>query len=441
MKKLKIVLIAAAALSMGITANAQSKWGDTPDDSIACISNVSLYQEFYKQKLYTDCYEPWRQILLHCPRYSRTPYQRASTIMHAMIATATTEEERNAYIEELMNAYDQRIQYFGESAKVKAMKAQDLSTLKPTDYKRIYEIYAEAVSEGIEQIDENYTTLFFAATVDYVKAGYAEPTLIIDNYDIVTTRLEDISETVVDDSVKLAKIAGYINNVEAVFSPYATCEQLNEIYQKKFEADPHDINLLKKITYILTKKDCTEDNKLFFDAATNLYELEPTPQTALMMAEMCWGKKQYGKAVEYAQDAVKSLTEKKDLYNAYIVMGRAYSGQGSYSAARNSFLRAAEIDRSKGYPYIFIAMAYASGSRSIDDGMGGRSAYWAAVDELSRAKQVEPTEQVAKIVDRLSGQYRSYFPKKKDAFMLDLIDGHSYVVPGWIGKSTIIRTR
>ena len=66
MRKLKIVLIAAAALSMSLAASAQSKWGETPEDSVACISNVSLYQEFYKQKSYTDCYEPWRQILLHC---------------------------------------------------------------------------------------------------------------------------------------------------------------------------------------------------------------------------------------------------------------------------------------------------------------------------------------------------------------------------------------
>lgn len=79
MKKLKIVLFAVAALSTAFTANAQSKWGATPDDSVACISNVSLYQEFYKQKNYTDCYEPWKQIMLHCPKYSKTVYQRAST--------------------------------------------------------------------------------------------------------------------------------------------------------------------------------------------------------------------------------------------------------------------------------------------------------------------------------------------------------------------------
>jgi tetratricopeptide (TPR) repeat protein len=156
---------------------------------------------------------------------------------------------------------------------------------------------------------------------------------------------------------------------------------------------------------------------------------------------MCYGKKQYAKAVEYIQDAVKGLTEKKDLYRAYLTLGMSYNGQNSYSAARAALLKAAEIDRTKGEPYIALAQVYASSYRSIDDGMGGRSAYWAAVDECRHAKSVEPTEQIANVADRLIGTYAAYFPKKNDAFMLNLIDGQSYVVPGWIGKSTVIRTR
>ena len=243
-----------------------------------------------------------------------------------------------------------------------------------------------------------------------------------------------------DDSAKIAKISGYINNGEAVFSPYASCDQLIEIYQKKFEADPKNPELLKKITNIMMKKGCT-DNKLFFAATENLYEVEPSPSTAMRMGSMCYGKKKYSEAIEYTQDAVKKLTDKKDLYKAYLIMGLSYSGMGSYSAARTALLKAAEIDRTKGEPYINLATVYAASYRSIDDGMGGRSAYWAAVDELRHAKQVEPTDNIIAIADKLIGSYSAHFPKKNDAFMLDLIDGHSYVVPGWIGKSTIIRTR
>ena len=223
--------------------------------------------------------------------------------------------------------------------------------------------------------------------------------------------------------------------------PAGSCFYPADMTADEFEADPNNIALLKKITGIMIKKGCTEDNPLFFDATEKLYELEPSPSTAMRMGQMCWSKKQYGKAVEYVQDALKSLTDKKDRYRAYIILGLSYSGQGSYSAARTAFLNAAETDRTKGEPYLQLAQAYAKSSRSIDDGMGGRSAYWAAVDELRHAKQVEPTDEIISFADKLISSYSSYFPKKNDAFMLDLIDGHSYTVPGWIGRSTIIRTR
>ena len=441
MKKLKIVLFAVAALSTALTANAQSKWGATPDDSVACISNVSLYQEFYKQKNYTDCYEPWKQIMLHCPKYSKTVYQRASTILKSMMNIAQTQEEREGYIDELMRSYDQRIENFGEEAKVKAMKAQELSTLRPNDVKNIYEIYADAIRVDADALDENYVTLYFKATVDYVQAGLAEPTLVIDNYDIASELLEKRLQDAVDDSVKAAKIRSYIANIESVFSPYADCSQLKEIYQKKFEADPKNVDLLKKITNIMMKKGCTKDNQLFFDATKNLYELEPSPSTAMRMGTMCYSQDKFGEAVSYLKDAIDGLTDNKDLYKAYLTLGCSYMEQGSYSAARAALLKAAEVDRTKGEPYIQIAMAYAKSYRSIDDGMGGRSAYWAAIDELRHAKQVDPSDEIVNLADKLISSYASYYPKKNDAFMLDLKDGQSYVVPGWIGKSTIVRTK
>lgn len=427
-------------LGVGLTASAQSKYGATPDDSIACISNVSLYQEFYKQKSYGDCYEPWRQIILHCPRFSKSIYQRGEKIMDAMIKSAATDEEREAYIQELMAMYDTRIANYGEEAKVLCMKAVALSEYKPKSVKEIYAIYDAAVKADVRGIDENYITLFFKTTVDYVQAGFADATLIIDNYDIAITRLEEIVEEVVEDTLKVQKISGYINNVDAVFSPYANCEQLVEIYQSKFNENPNDVVLLRKITDIMMKKGCTE-SQLFFAATENLYNLEPSPSTAMRMGTMCYGKKQYAKAVEYVQDAVKGLTEKKDLYRAYLTLGMSHNGLNNYSAARTALMKAAEIDRTKGEPYIALAQVYASSYRSIDDGMGGRSAYWAAVDECRRAKSVEPTEQIANVADRLIGIYAGYYPKKNDAFMLNLIDGNTYTVPGWIGKSTVIRTR
>jgi hypothetical protein len=89
-----------------------------------------------------------------------------------------------------------------------------------------------------------------------------------------------------------------------------------------------------------------------------------------------------------------------------------------------------------------IALLYASTvSSASEDNVGGKSAYWAAVDKLQRSKSVEPTEENIEACNSLISSYASHFPSKTDAFMAGLENGKAYRVPGWIGETTIIRTR
>ena len=37
--------------------------------------------------------------------------------------------------------------------------------------------------------------------------------------------------------------------------------------------------------------------------------------------------------------------------------------------------------------------------------------------------------------------YSARFPKQTDAFMAGLENGNRFTVPGWIGESTVVRTR
>ena len=159
------------------------------------------------------------------------------------------------------------------------------------------------------------------------------------------------------------------------------------------------------------------------------------------MGQMCFSKKKYSEAVKYLSDATKSLDDPKDQYKAYILLGHSYSAQNNYSSARSAFNRAAEINPTTGEPYIQIAYLYAAGSRSVSDGMNGRSAYWAAVDKANKAKSIDSSEEITEAANRIIGQYSAYYPQKADAFMLGLKDGDAYVVPGWIGESTRVRTR
>ena len=447
MKTIKKLMIGMLLSATVVPATAQHIKGCPEELQEAMREPVALYQDNWKQytasndeRYLVDAYPYWKTFVQKCPSNGKNIYTRGVNIMEAKIKAAATPEERAELIEELMALYDTRIANFGEASKVTAMKAMELESLLGADgLERYYRLYNDAANmEG--GLEAGYLVKYMEATINYVRAGYAEPTLVVDNYDVASDLLEDELQKNAEDSVKSAEIRGYIASVEAAFSPYASCEQLVEIYGKKFEADPENIELLKKITGIMTRKRCTNE-PLFFQATENLYRLEPTPATAMRMGMMCLSKEQYSKAVEYLNDAVKGV-EGKDRYTAYLYLGHAYAGQKSYSAARTAYNNAAAVDATKGEPYMRIAILYGSSTGSAtEDNVNGRSAYWAAVDALNKAKSVEPTEENIEQCNKLISTYAAHYPKQTDAFMAGLENGKSYRVPGWIGVVTTVRTR
>ena len=452
MKTLRTMTIGALLAAAAMPAMAQiEKWGcndATEANPQPIMEAVSLYQENVKQfkaskdtRYLEEAYPQWQTIVANCPKQSKNLYINGANILKVKIAKATDKAQRDALIEELMAMYDTRIAQYGEAAKYTAKKANELEDLlKEEGLERYYQLYSEAVRIGGDDLEAGYLVKYMEATINYVRSGKAEPTLVVDNYDIASDLLEGELQKNAADSAKAATIRGYIAGVEAAFSPYATCDQLVEIYGKKFEADPENVELLKKITSIMMRKRCT-DQPLFFSATENLYRLEPSPATAMRMGQMCLSKKQYGDAVKYLSDAVAGVSD-KDKYLAYLYLGHAYSGTKSFSAARSAYNNAAEADRTKGEPYRFIASLYASSTSSAtEDNIGGRSVYWAAVDALNRSKSVDPSDDNVEACNKAIGTYAAHYPTKADAFMAGLENGKSFTVPGWIGVSTTVRTR
>lgn len=435
MKTNKILFL---ALLMSIAIAPVSAQFKDAQDSI-CKTNRFLYGEAYKSKQYQDAYEPWKIALQTCPSSSKNLYIQGANILKQLYNINKDAEKRNALVDELMNLYDMRIQYFGEAAEVTARKAYDLQQLRgDAALKEYYEIYAEAMRIDPSKLDVAFIERYFEATVRYVTKGGADTTLIIDNYDIASDALDGIIAATTD-SAKKAEIYNVVANIENRFSPFASCDQLVNIYTKKFNANPDDLTLLKKITTILRKKKCMNTD-LFFAATEQLNKLEPSASTAYLMAQMNYQRKRFTEAANYVTEALKGA-EDKDKYNMYVLQGLCYAEANSYSAARAAYNKAAELEPSKGEPYRLIAQLYVDGRRSVDDGMNGASAYWAAVDAARKSINVDGSPENVEAAQRLINSYSAGFPKQDKAFDLDLIDGNTFTVPGWIGVSTTVRTR
>ena len=133
MKTKKFLMIAVAiGMAMSVTAQeaAESKYGA---DSVACVTNLSIYGEAYKQweaakfapeSISMEMVNAWREVFLNCPRSSQLIYTRGEKIMDYFIRT--NPKEKDAYIDTICLMMDNRAKYFPTDPKTGASQVANI---------------------------------------------------------------------------------------------------------------------------------------------------------------------------------------------------------------------------------------------------------------------------------------------------------------------------
>ena len=480
MKTNRLVMIAVLiGMAMSVSAQSESKYGA---DSVACVTNMSMYREYFKQweaaKFAPESFSPemvsaWREVFLNCPRASQLTYTNGEKIMDYYIRTNPS--QKDAYIDTLCMLMDQRAQYFPNDPKTGASQVANIMGRKglliysynKNRYEEAYNVLKNAVALDPSQLQGAYIDTYFKATIDMVNNGKAEKMEVINVYQELSEVLDNnigvLAETVVqleeakvtaEDSGDADAVAGFdkqiekndksINNnkvtksnLDNLFQPFASCEDLIKVFSAKMAETPDDVTLLKRITTILDKKDCTE-SKLFLDAAVKLNELEPSPEASYSLGIKFFKDRKYSDAATFFEQATK--TENNDRkYRAYRNLGMCYQNTGNLSRARETFRRAAQIDPTNGEPYLLIAMLYAESSKQFSDEVESKAVFWAAVDKCNKAKSIDPS--CAEKANSLIRNYSQYFPSMETIFFNDYSEGQSFNVGGWIGETTTIRAK
>ena len=102
------------------------------------------------------------------------------------------------------------------------------------------------------------------------------------------------------------------------------------------------------------------------------------------------------------------------------------------SQARAYCQKAIGFNENYGAPYILIANLYAMSPNWSDESALNKCTYFAVIDKLQRAKQVDPS--VAEEANSLIGRYSGHTPQAKDLFMLGYKQGDRITIGGWIGR-------
>lgn len=481
--KTRRILVIAAVFGMAVSVSAQdvttSKYGV---DSVATVTNLSIYREAYKQweqakfapeAATAEMVNAWRYVFLNGPRASQYTYTNGEKILDYLIRTNPS--QKDAYIDTLNMLADTRAISFptdpktglSQVANIKAKKGYLIYSYNKNRYEEAYNVLKEAVALDVDhnQIQVGFLDAYFRAAADMVNNGKAEKMTVIDVYQELSDVLDDnikvlaeketellaAKEASADDAEAVANFdkqleknekninnyKGVKNNIDNLFEPFASCEDLLKVFTAKMAEKPDDIALLQRITTILDKKDCT-DSKLFFDASKHLHELDPSPESAYNLGQRCFKDKKYGEAANYFEQATKSSNNDR-VFRAYRNLAYCYLNTGSFSKGREAARKAAQVDPTAGEPYIIIGMLYAESASQFSGDLESKAVYWAAVDKFQKARSMDAS--VAKRASDLIAAYSQYFPPMETIFFNDYAEGQSYNVGGWIGETTTIRAR
>ncbi len=453
--KTKVFLLAIGCL-IGLSGAYAQKGVDTGtqfgsgEDSVRCITNISLFTPYAKSGNFKDAYEYWKIAYEECPAATKDIYLYGVRIVNWQIENEKDPAKREQLINDLMAVYDKRIKYFGNDNRygkdwIISRKAQDYVRLKGED------IDAQKLYGWLKEVVNEYGNKTEALAVAYYML--ASNRLLINDENHKETYIQDYlkASAIMDAQIAAATAANNEKELASLqpskaaldegfaISGAADCETLQRLYGERIEQNKDDLAFLKETITLLRRMRCNEI-EAYFAAAEYAHKLEPTSESAMGLAAQAIKKKDYDTAISFLEEAANMETDANTKAEDYYMIAMMLYEQNNYSKARQYSQKAIEVNPNYGKPYILIGQMYAKTANSVypNDAVLRKTVYYAAVDKFERARQVDPS--VASEVAPLINTYRAYFPSSEDIFMHpDLEKGKSITVGGWIGERTTIR--
>jgi len=237
------------------------------------------------------------------------------------------------------------------------------------------------------------------------------------------------------------------SNIEKALSPLLTCEKLAVIYnEEKFEEHKDDTDWLKRAAKMLQKEregedgemtSCT-DNPVFLLIAERLYELEPSAGAARSMAKLGVRKNDWAMAKRYYKEAIEQEEDLRKTADDYMGLAYVNNKMGALSAAKSNCLKAGQLRKEWGNPYLYLATIYADAAGTCGSNAVEKNAvYWAAINKLNYARSIDPS--IASKAQKLINAYSAAVPDKGVAFQLGFKEGDKIDIGCWINETVSVK--
>jgi|GEM_PF-534182 len=395
-----------------------SKTGPNLNDSKVA---VSLYREHYKQKSYQDALPYWRTVFATAPGIQKKTFTDGEKMFKSFLDDAVEAKNmdlQKSYFDTLMMIYDKRAECWGEAGYIEGRRGLAFYKYKDDKGKSL-----ELLQKSIDVADTEIGYSFVMPYFSMIKKKYDSKEYTLDQFSEKFDVLERIVKHNADNNDsdfakgkfkeswgKLEPAKDGIINAQ-LYSQMSNCDEAKSFYQKKFDENPNDITLMKRIRSAMRRFDCSGmSNPLYKQATNKLLELDPSPGVYREIANEFLRAQDYDNAVVYYDKALAVTTDNSAKANMVYNKANIFYKKKDYPSARKFAEEAAGLRPGWGKPYLLIGTLYASSGKSCGPGTGWDSqvVVWAAMDAWGKAKNVDPD--VAKKAQANINQYSKFLP-------------------------------
>jgi tetratricopeptide (TPR) repeat protein len=335
-----------------------------------------------------------------------------------------------------MMVYDRRIRGFGREAFVLGRKGINLINHRPDANEDLYNTFRRSVEVGGNESESPVVAQFFRYAERMLRENKITKDDFFEIYENVIQIIDfNVANPQLDAQQKSAweNIRGFI---EQLLEPYATCDDLVQIFGKKLTDTPEDLELLYKVINLFDRRGCT-DAPLYLDATLKAYELDPSPQSAYGIGRMFFRSREFAKSIEFLREAEK-LENPADRADGMILLATSYRETGNKVRAREAALKAIQARPNDGHAYVLIGDLYAASADECGTNELTKNAvYWAAVDKYIEARRVDSS--VADEATQRINIYTKYFPSIETIFFYGHAEGESFRIECWINENSTVR--
>ena len=434
-----------ALVSITNAASAQGKYGATPEDSVQCVQCLSLYQEFMKQKAYTDALPHLRCATTVCPASSKKMYLDLAKVRKYQLAKEKDAATQALLADSLYQAYDMRIASFGQRTYVLGRKGVDMLKYTPDRAQEIYATLKESVDGRKEKSEAGPLAAYYQVLYNLYQNGEATKEQMLEEYlrimgyveaNMANTGGGEDGEDGEDAGTNYYELAR--NNINELFFQVADCADIGSIVGKLMGERPDDAELHERLLKVMNTKECTEEPS-YLPLAEKVHKAKPSSESAYGLGLYLAKQRDMSGSLKYMKEAVDLCSDCTDRVKYLLKAGQVASAAGAHGQSRSFANQVLQVEPSNGEALILIGNAIAaSASGCAEPEVWGPN--WLAYDYYQRAKSLDPG--VADKASERMAACAARFPEQAKAFFHQLSEGQSFQVTcgGW-NESTTVRVR